>query len=226
MTTTQSSHILIVIGVVASLLIAIVYLRTGAKVRKQGRRLGWATTVLTLLSIAAILYIAFHGNVFQFLVSPTHTGVWSFSTGTARPSASLAHAVVATPVQHSVNRVSHAKRLMTHRVALQKVVAQASQQHLLSLPSAPAHPAPLLFALEGIASIMGISMVLCLVLVGLLLLVRHLRQRQEDAFLDAPSSGCAVCGQEGEFPAYRDRRRQLAHLCSSCVKQFQVTPVA
>ena len=225
MTTTGWPQTLFLIGILASFLIAIAYVRARASVRKQNRKLGWFTTAATVFGIAVILYTSLHGNLFQFLFTHTRSGSFGiFSTGTPNASAPVAHATTIIPMPHTMN---HATVLVPQHIAVQKV--GVSRQHVSSALSSPAHTSHLasfLITLEGIASIFGIMLAISMLFAGLSLVVRHLRRRQEDTFLDAPSAGCAICGQEGEFPSYRDTKGQLAHLCTDCVPRFQVTLVA
>lgn len=220
MNTTGWPHTLLLFGVVMSALLAVVYFWGMVTVRKQGRKLGFLPTSLTVLGIVAILFIATHGDLFQLLLLHAKSGLWFISSETTHVSVPISHVIATTPAHR------HTGSLAAQQVSLQVQKVSARPQHvsLFTSSSAP-HPAPWLMTLEGIASIVGSVLALCIVLVGLSLVVRHMRQRQEDAFLDAPSSGCAMCGQEGEFPSYRDRKGHLAHLCSDCVSRFQVTPV-
>ncbi len=203
MTPTGWSQTLFFIGMLASLLIVIAYVKGTMSVRTQGRKMGWGVTVATLLALAAIVFVSLHGNLFAFLF--THTGSGLFST--TSPSASL-------PVAHAIAAAS------SHRH-----MASAGTHHVSSaVASSAPQPAPLLVTLEGIASIVGIVIALCILMTGLALLVRHIYERQEAAFLATSFSACAACGQEGEFPFYRDKKGQLAHLCTDCVPRFQVMP--
>lgn len=220
MDTTGWPHTLFLFGVVMSALLAVVYFWGLVTVRKQGRKLGFHTTAATLLAVAAILYVSAHGNLFQSLLPHAGSGFWFFSSGTTHVSVPVSHATATV----SVHR--HTGPLVAQQVSLQGQKVSARPQHVsLSTSSSAPHPALWLVTLEGIASIVGSVLALCIVLVGLSLAVRHMRQRREDVFLDAPSSGCTMCRQEGEFPSYRDRKGHLAHLCSDCVSRFQVTPV-